>query len=63
MSPEYKIDLSKYSGPMTVVGYPDFSVTNPTPETLAMPDARSNRNGKIDSHHKQKHPHHRKNHG
>ena len=63
MSPEYKIDLSKYNGPMTVVGYPDLSVINPTLETRVMPDETSNRDGKTKSHRKQKYPHHRRNHG
>jgi hypothetical protein len=63
MSPEYKIDLSKYNGPMTVVGYPDLSAVNPTLETRVMPDETLNKDSKIENHHKEKYPHHRRNHG
>lgn len=27
MSAEHKIDITKWNGPMTVVGYPDFSAS------------------------------------
>lgn len=40
MSPELKIDLSKYeyNGPMTVVGYPDFSAARLSFQAKTQPD-------------------------
>lgn len=39
MSPDRKINLAEYDGPMTMVGYPDFSApVNQHPEIQVFPN-------------------------
>jgi hypothetical protein len=59
MTVEQKIDLSTYDGPMTVVGYPDLSVSRVghAPEAIQAP-ASTEQHPHAQAHH----PHRRKGH-